>query len=374
MILEWLKQWPGEIYWSSPEYLSFLYLVAGLQLVGGLIWWWRWRYRPSSTHHSHYSWGGRLSFWLLLSMVCSLVILALANPFTLEGGYSLKRGSVEVTVIVDDSASMLVTDVPPSRLLAAKAEVINLVDQDILVKGDRVALFIFGHTSLRKVHWSSDLERFAREVERMALPLSLQDESLLWSSDVMTALDHTYHSLDAQEKFLSNRNDFLPQKKSNRVVFLFSDGDYHTTIEEKNASSVTKKDFFQGLDEILGEFRRRGLAIYPVVVGTMVGANLSDLLKHYELGKDYSAELAQELAGLRTSVNFHVPRLLANATSGRLAVLDRDNRNLVNFMREVIDQHRPAIPEMVPDTARHEWWRELLYLSVAVLVLAIILY
>ena len=61
---------------------------------------------------------------------------------------------------------------------SGSGEVLNLYTQEILTPGDRVALFVFGTTAVRKVHLSSDAERFINQVGRIAPPSTLSGRRL----------------------------------------------------------------------------------------------------------------------------------------------------------------------------------------------------
>lgn len=78
--------------------------------------------------------------WLLLLqlLLLALLVLALARPFFLANGISGRN----LIVIVDRSASMGATDLQPSRLDAAKAQAITLIDQ--LPDGGRATIIAAG--------------------------------------------------------------------------------------------------------------------------------------------------------------------------------------------------------------------------------------
>ena len=87
---------------------------------------------------------------LLQLMILAALVLALARPFIPVP--SVVRGSV--VVLLDGSASMWATDVPPDRFRAAKAEVAAWIDD--LGGGDRMTLILVGQTPEVLVSASSD--------------------------------------------------------------------------------------------------------------------------------------------------------------------------------------------------------------------------
>ena len=93
----------------------------------------------------------------------------------------------------------------------AVREVLNLYTQEILTAGDRVALFVFGTTAVRKAHLSSNAERFIEQVSRIAAPGNLSGDAFPWDSDITTAFEHVYQSLDNQDRFEAGEEDWAPE-------------------------------------------------------------------------------------------------------------------------------------------------------------------
>ena len=141
---------------QNPEYLNVLPIAILLLLFGLGIFGLRLGLQPAKTHGSSYPLFGPIKFWFLAIGVLATLSVAAARPFLIYGNPSFRRGDVDVAVVVDGSASMWVKDLGPSRLDLAVREVLNLYTQEILTTGDRVALFVFGTTAVRKAHLSSD--------------------------------------------------------------------------------------------------------------------------------------------------------------------------------------------------------------------------
>ena len=180
---------------------------------------------------------------------------------------------MDVVVAIDASASMWVQDLGPSRLDLAVREVLNLYTQDILTDGDRVALFVFGTTALRQVHMSSNAERFIEQVGQVSPPATLSGDAFPWDSDVAAAFEHIYQSLDNQDRFESGDEEWQPEERSDRLVLLLTDGDFAADAEQLGR-----------LDQALSEFRRRGLTVYPVAIGSRTGVELDLVLQDYVRG------------------------------------------------------------------------------------------
>ena len=222
-------------------------------------------------------------------MALALVAVAAARPFWVYGGSSFRRGDVDVVVAIDASASMWVKDLGPSRLDLAVREALSLYSQDVLTPGDRTAVFVWGTTALRRVHMSANGERFIEEVGRIGPPSMLSGDAFPWDSDVATAFESIYLSLDNQDRFEAGEEDWAPEERSDRLVLLFTDGDFLIDAEQRSR-----------LDVALGEFRRRGLAIYSVAIGSRNGVNIDSVLTDYIRGVDYDETLEADLEGQRT--------------------------------------------------------------------------
>ena len=224
---------------ANPEYLAIV-SIAGLLLVFGLlIFAVRLLLRPVRTAGSSYPLFGHIKFWFLAIAALALVAVAAARPFWVYGGSSFKRGDVDVVVAIDASASMWVKDLGPSRLDLAVHEALNLYTQDILTPGDRTAVFVWGTTALRRVHMSANAERFIEEVGRIGPPPTLSGDAFPWDSDVATAFEAIYLSLDNQDRFEAGEENWAPEERSDRLVLLFTDGDFLIDADASMATTTS---------------------------------------------------------------------------------------------------------------------------------------
>jgi Ca-activated chloride channel family protein len=103
-------------------------------------------------------------FWgkLVLQEVAIVMgLLALAQPqFGQQVEQVVPRGS-DLYVMIDVSRSMLATDVPPSRLERAKADVLSLVNQ---LDGERIGLIAFAGQAVVKCPLTVDYDSFRRSL------------------------------------------------------------------------------------------------------------------------------------------------------------------------------------------------------------------
>ena len=348
---------------ANPEYLAIV-PVAGLLLVFGLlIFALRLQLRPARTEGSSYPLFGHIKFWFLAIVALALVAVAAARPFWVYGGSSFKRGDVDVVVAIDASASMWVRDLGPSRLDLAVRETLNLYTQDILTPGDRTAVFVWGTTALRRVHMSSNAERFVEEVGRIGPPSSLSGDAFPWDSDVATAFESIYLSLDNQDRFEAADESWTPEERSDRLVLLFTDGDFLTDAEQVSR-----------LDVALGEFRRRGLAIYPVAIGSRTGVNVDTVLTDYVKGVDYDETLEADLEGQRTRLGLDSVGMLEQRTGGRSFIVDSPQVSSDTFLRNVVDSHRSISFQLIPAEDKQEVWQWVVMFAILVFVAAMLFY
>ncbi len=348
---------------QNPEYLAVV-PIAGLLLLFGLaVFALRTSLRPTKTHGSSYPLFGHIKFWFFAIAALTVLAVAAARPFWVYGGSSFKRGDVDVAVAVDASASMWVRDLGPSRLDLAVREALTLYTEEILTPGDRVALFVFGTTALRQVHLSSNAERFVEQVGQLAPPEHLSGDAFPWDSDIAAAFEHVYQSLDNQDRFESGDENWQAEERSDRAVLLFTDGDFASDNEQLSR-----------LDQALSEFRRRGLVVYPVVIGSRTGVNLNTVLLEYVRGIDYDATLEADLEGIRTRLNTDSVAMFDQRAGGRSFVLDSAGLSSAAFLRNVIDGHRSITFQFIPSEDKQEVWQWVVMLAVAMLVVAMLFY
>ena len=348
---------------ANPEFLAIV-PIAGLLLVFGLlVFALRLQLRPVRTEGSSYPLFGHIKFWFLAIGALALVAVAAARPFWLYGGSTFKRGDVEVVVAIDASASMWVKDLGPSRLDLAVREALNLFTMDILTPGDRTAVFVWGTTALRRVHMSSNAERFIEEVGRIGPPSTLSGDAFPWDSDVATAFESIYLSLDNQDRFEEGEESWTPEERSDRLVLLFTDGDFMT-----DAGQVSR------LDVALGEFRRRGLVIYPIAIGSRTGVNVDTVLLDYVRGVDYDETLERDLEGQRTRLELDNLGIIEQRTGGRSSIIDSPQVSSGVFLRNVVDSHRSISFQLVRAEDQQEVWQWVVMLAIIVFAFAMLFY
>ena len=167
-MIVWLIELRNSIQFIDPQYLVLLKIVYGLAILWVIILLiWR-RNLPKQTVGSSYPFMSRmLKFCLYLMVTLCLSVVALSRPYLPKGGVQFKRGAIEIICIVDDSASMWVKDILPSRIEIAVRELTNVYSSEVIKEGDRAALVVFGRSSRKKLRLSRDLSRFVNEVAQI---------------------------------------------------------------------------------------------------------------------------------------------------------------------------------------------------------------
>src|SRR5262245_17279408 len=112
-MLETLALFKDRIEFGEPHALVFVGLAGVGLALGAVTHLFMRRLRPPRTRGSSYPLIGRLKLWLFASAVLVLAALASAQPRFMYGGASFKRGTVELPILIDVSASMWVKDLGP---------------------------------------------------------------------------------------------------------------------------------------------------------------------------------------------------------------------------------------------------------------------
>lgn len=369
MILEKILSLLNNIRFAEPVRLQLLTVALAL-FIFNFIAWLVWLYRrPQRTYGSRYRLFGGFLAWSFLIAALALLIAAWARPFIRAGNLIVKRGNIEVIFIVDYSSSMLLKDTGLARIDIASRELMKLPAFEILRDGDRAALFVLGLKGVRYLPLTNDLSNFVGEVSKLGLPTTLLGSNIHWGSDVGGTLERVYTSLDRQDAFPEFKGKdppkgWRPEIKQNRLVVFLGDGDYFNYNDEKEAKfEVDDKKYFEAG---LNEFRKRGLKIYPVGIGTQTGGKVIDILKDYKVGLEYDPKLEEDLKGQESRLNVYNLEYMRNATgAGNIFLMENTSADASGFLKTVIDGHRNISIEPGVNQEKEELW---LYFTLAALV------
>lgn len=350
---------------GNPQALWFVPLAAACLVLGAVTYVLRRRSRPLRTHGSSYPVIGHIRLWLAAACILAVAGLAAAQPRFVSGGSSFRRGTVDLLIAVDVSASMWVKDLGPSRLDVAIRELLNLQTEGILQTGDRAGLFVFGSTAIRKAHLSSNVERLMEIIGKLKPPETLTGDWFPWDSDVAGAFEHLYQSLDLQDRFeaRASEQEWRPVRRTNRVVILLTDGDFELNQEQ-----------VQRLESAFAEFRRRGLTVYSIGIGTRTGAEVITVLRGYQRDRDYDSSLVADLDGQRTQLKMTTLTYLAQQTGGTAFTIDSLGHSATGFLREVVGKHRGVTSQLILSRQGQEAWSYIVACGILLFALAVLFY
>jgi Ca-activated chloride channel family protein len=243
----------------SLEFLNIraLWILLGLPLVGGAIWWGTRRRQAILREFgqmdlllqfSRFSPGGKTMNQVLPTVLClGLLVFSMARP-VLQGisGETLK-GTLDIVAVLDVSKSMRAEDCDPgrSRLEMAKTALLQRLPD---LAGCRLGLVTFAGGSFPQAELTHDL---------VALEFVLKnwvtvDSAPFQGSNVGMALSEALRLFE--------------ENKRKRVIFFFSDGGHGRA---------------ENLDGILTEIEAKKITVVSIGVGSKEGAKIPV----YEQGK-----------------------------------------------------------------------------------------
>ncbi len=362
----------------------FLYLLIPLAVM--LVFWSgitaiKLAMRSKRTYGSKYPLIGKIKLWGLCAIPAGcLMVLAMAKPSLDQDSFKPSRGDIEVILVVDRSISMRADDIKPYRLDIAKREATNI--ESLLVEGDKIALFVFGRESHKKMYLSGRFENTFDRLAKVSFPNKLSGDGLIWDSDFASMLENIYQSMDRQDAYNDGYSGkkYTPQKRSNRIVIIFSDGedqlkkDKPVTSEEVKAKDIYNKR----LNNALAEFRKRGLKIYPIGIGTQSGVDWLSLLRGYKKGEDYEEGLIQDWKNSVSRIDKENLMFLARSTGVGLGnniwTVENSATTVKNYISTAIKSNRRVLFEFGHGENGQDLWQYFLLTAIGILVFGILSY
>lgn len=353
----------------EPDKLVLMVLIPVLFFLVFVFWLFKIIHRPQQTHGSRYPILGTFKFWASVIVLLVLAIMSLTRPVISGGNFVVRRGNVEVIFLVDYSSSMFLKDTGLARIDIAVREIMNQLAYQIITDGDKVALFVFGNETLRRVPLTTDLNLFANEVDMIGRPNSLLGDNIYWGSDIAGAFAWALLSVDRQDmisEFGREVENWKPKPKENRMIFVFTDGG-DIFISDENDSD--KANIIR-LSSSIGELNLRNLKVYPIGIGSRNGALLTDLLGDYKKNEQYDPNLETELKGKISRLNVKSLEYLKSATrSDGPFLIENERESATHFMRTVVNKYRSVIMEPVINKDDEELWQYFLIAALATFVL-----
>lgn len=380
-----IRNLSGNFIFAEPIFLYLLILLVPIFFIWlfavalGLF------SRPEQTYGSRYPLIGKMKLWgFFVLPATALMIIALARPSISGGEIKSSNGDVQAIVLFDNSFSMKAVDIKPSRLEIARREILSI--DSFLKEGDKVGLFTFGKGSHRKLYLTDDFGVFFDQVSGVGLFEDLSDETI-FDTDFAIVLEHIYQQLDRQDAYFEGREynqRYNPKKRTNRIVMVFSDGEDQflnykpVKLEEARAVAEEKAEYVKKLSKVLVEYRKRGLKIYPVGIGTRKGVSWISLLKGHKKGTDYPEELEKEWASQVTRLDRNNLTALAKSANVDLSgydwTVESAQGNVRGYLRHALDSNRRPLFELAEGDNSQQLWQYCLLIAAVFLVLGVVTY
>lgn len=257
-----------DLKWGDES--AWLWALLALGLIFGFIWLAQWRAArmealarrgPLPKLFDHRGLG---VLWVRAGLVVPasvLLVMGLAQPRCGSETTEVKSLGVDVVFVVDASKSMMVGDVVPTRLDAARLEIHHVLDA---LKGGRAALVPFAGLAFVQTPLTTDTEVVKSylddlHVEDMPRGGTAIGRAIKTALDALAPSDEVPRHGEEEDAFEEAIKPFEGAK--HKAIVLFTDGEDHEGDPLEAAA----------------EAARRGIHIYTVGVGTPQGRPVLDI-------------------------------------------------------------------------------------------------
>ena len=214
---------------------------------------------------------GDLAFWAAVGLAAICCILALARPVARIS--LLQRGSADIVVLQDGSASMHVTDVAPDRWQRS-VKFLRVFAEALDWRGDRVALALFAFHAAPQVRLTKDPNALFFFIDHLGNqpPFSLEDDAT-WDTNIEEGVSWGLKLVDVDKQLFGGN-------KNPKAFVLISDGQaWSGTVARAVATA-----------------RARDIRLYVVGVGTTTGGVIPDPWKRPPLRAVLDRESLMQIA------------------------------------------------------------------------------
>lgn len=218
--------------------------------------------------------------WIRLGLVLVAsagFVLALARPRWGMVREKLERQGVDVVLVADTSASMLCTDLQPSRFVVARTALAALLDR---LAGDRFALVALEGEAYPLVPLTLDADAVGLFLDTME-PGIVPTPGTSLGAGLARALEL-----------------FVDPNRANKVIVLASDGE----------------DLEGGVEEMVAKAKQMGVVIHTIAVGTEAGGPVPDLDRE---GRQVGFKKDEDGTPVVSRVNWSNLEAMARATGGK---------------------------------------------------------
>jgi len=345
----------------NPEFFSLLDIFWVLFILLLIIFTFKIIFRPPKSEYSKYRLIGHDKLWFVAFAVMALSIVILARPIS-ETGYEVATSNINIFVVLDDSFSMEAKDVKPDRLEAAKREIRKLVSNNIVTEGDRLSLSRFGRSNAVVSALSNDFDEFLNALDKFVHPEVFYEDSRT-DTDLASVIDWLPGIIEKHKDIYKKFSIDLDEQKI--IIILFTDGD-----DKVRNTSVLQRG--------LGKLIKKKIKVYCVGIGTKKGTQVSVKVQNYkEVNyEDYST--TWEPAGIKTvTINTRLQTNLleniANATGGKLHVMESSLESTSVFLQRIINSNRTVSLERKSIKEKQDIWWDLFGFWLFVLLVVMIL-
>lgn len=263
-------------------------------------------------------------FTLCLIVSTALLLVALARPGVVAS--LVRKGGVDMVILLDGSASMHVKDVPANRWQRS-VRFLRVLGDSLRWDNDRIALTLFARAASPQVRLTKDPNTFFFFLDNLQekSPFPLEDDTS-WDTNIELGIDWGMRVIAKDEE--------LRGKSTNAPIFvLISDGQAWSGVVEQS----------------LRRSRDTGIPVMVVGVGTAGGGVIPEPPRPATTGLPPQAPVFSVLD--RGSL-----RQIASNTGGQYFELDRDRD--VNVANAIIDAARRRVITLPPEPRMEEfYWR-----------------
>ena len=198
-------------------------------------------------------WLGDLAFWVVVCLAAVLCTLALARPVARVS--VMRRGSADIVILQDGSASMHVSDVAPDRWQRS-VQFLRAFGEALSWRGDRVALALFAFHAAPQVRLTKDPNALFFFIDHLGSqsPFPLEDDPT-WDTNIEQGVSWGLKLIEMDERLFG-------RSKNPKAFVVISDG-------QAWSGKVARA---------LADARARDIRVYVVGVGTTAGGVIPDPL------------------------------------------------------------------------------------------------
>jgi len=226
---------------------------------------------------------GDLAFWVAVGLAAIFCIVALARPVARLS--VMRRGSADIVILQDGSASMHVTDVAPDRWRRS-VQFLRAFGETLSWKGDRVALALFAFHAAPQVRLTRDPNALFFFIDHLGdqPPFPLEDDPT-WDTNIEQGVSWGLQLIEVDER-LFGRN------KNPKAFVVISDGQAWSGTVARALAAV----------------RARDIRVFVVGVGTTAGGVIPDPFGRPALRSVLDRQSLAEIARIGGGQYFEIGR------------------------------------------------------------------